>query len=60
MNKNEHLDLEMLVLQRLVGKMTLMLTDLERESLVNTALEEVLNDEGKDFADGLVSVEDEE
>ncbi len=27
MNKNEHLELEILVLQRLVGKMNLMLTD---------------------------------
>ena len=57
MNKNEHLDLEMLLLQRLVGKMTLMMTDVERESLVKTALEEVLNDEGKDFADALAAGE---
>lgn len=57
MNKNEHLDLEMLILQRLVGKMTLMLTDAERESFVKTALEEVLNDKGKAFADGLTAIE---
>jgi len=57
MNKNEHLDLEMLTLQRLVGKMTLMLTDVERESLVKTALEEVLNDKSKAFADGLAAIE---
>jgi archaeal flagellar protein FlaI len=57
MNKNEHLDLEMLTLQRLVGKMTLMLTDVERESLVKTALEEVLNDKGKDLAVGLTASE---
>ncbi len=57
MNKNEHLDLEILTLQGLVGKMTLMLTDVERESLVKTALEEVLHDKGKAFADPLAAGE---
>jgi archaeal flagellar protein FlaI len=51
MHKNEHLELEMLTLQKLVGKMSLMLTDMERESLALTALQEVLNDKGKAFAD---------
>ncbi len=37
--------------------MTLMMTDLERESLVKTALEEVLHDKGKAFADGLAAIE---
>ena len=58
MNENAHLDLEMLTLQKLVGKMTLMLTDLERETLVKTALEEALNDKGKAFADGLAAGEE--
>jgi len=57
MTKNEYLDLEMLTLQRLIGKMTLMLTGVERESLVKTALEEVLHDKGKAFADGLTAGE---
>jgi len=58
MNKNERLDLEMLTLQRLVGKITLMLTEVERENLVRTALEEVLNDKGKAFADNLAAGEE--
>ena len=53
MNKNEHLELEILLLQRLIDKMNLMLTDHEREALVKTALEEVLHDNGKSFAEGL-------
>ncbi len=58
MNKNEYLDLETLTLQRLAGKMSLMLTDLERESLAKIALEEALNDRAKAFAEGLATVED--
>ena len=50
MNTNEYLELEALILQRLTGKMNLMLTDAERESLVRNALQESLNDEGKAFA----------
>jgi len=51
MNKNEYLDLELLTLNRLIGKMTLMLTGAEREALVRIALQEVLSDEGNAFAD---------
>jgi len=50
MNKTQQLELEILTLQRLVGKMTLMLTDEARESLARTALADVLQEEGKDFA----------
>jgi len=57
MKINEYLDLEKLVLQRLVGKMALMLTDDEREGLVKAVLEEVLNDEGKIFAECLVDAD---
>lgn len=57
MDINEYLDLEMLTLQRLVGKMTLTLTDAEREKIVKTALGEVLNNKGGAFADGLTSGE---
>jgi flagellar protein FlaI len=57
MNKNEHLELEKLTLQRLVGRMGLMLTDHERESLVKVALEEVLKGEGSSFAEGIASAE---
>ena len=57
MDTNEQLDLEMLTLQKLVGKMTLMLTDVERENFVKAALEEVLNEKGKAFADGLATSE---
>lgn len=53
MNKNEYLDLEKLLLQRLVGKMTLMLTDAERQDLVKTALQEVLKEAGQAFAGAL-------
>jgi archaeal flagellar protein FlaI len=53
MNENESLDLEILTLQKLEGKMILTSTDPERESLVKTALEEVLRDNGKTFADAL-------
>jgi len=55
MNKNDHLELETLLLQKLSGRMSLMLTDNERESLVRIALQEVLNDEGKDFVGALAS-----
>jgi archaeal flagellar protein FlaI len=55
MKKNEYLDLEKLTLQRLVGKLSLMMADHEREGLVKIALEEVLKDEGRSFADGLAS-----
>jgi len=57
MNKNEHLELEALILQKLAGKMNLMLTDAEREALVKTALQEALADEGKAFANDLSSGE---
>jgi flagellar protein FlaI len=57
MNKNEHLELEILVLQRLVDKMTLMMTDHERETVVKAALEEVLHDNGKAYAEGLAGAE---
>jgi len=57
MDRHKRLDLEQLVLQRLNGKMSLMLTVAERESLVKIALEEVFKDDGKDLADGLVSEE---
>jgi len=54
-NSKEYLDLEILTLQRLAGRLTLMLTDTERESLVRIALQEVLECEGKVFADDLAS-----
>jgi len=57
MNKNEYFNLEALILPRLVGKMSLMLTDHEREALTRAALEETLKDEGKTFADDLASAE---
>jgi len=57
MNKNEYLDLEILTLQRLAGRMTLMLTDAERESLVRIALQEVLSGEGGSFSEILGSGE---
>jgi len=50
MNKHDHLELEKLTLARLIGKMSLMLTDSERDQIARTALEEVLHDEGKAFA----------
>jgi flagellar protein FlaI len=55
MNKNQCLDLESLILQELAGKMTLMLTNDERESLAKAALEKVLNGEGGAFTDGPAS-----
>jgi len=55
MNKNEFLELEKLVLTRLVGRMSLMLADFERENLVKLALQEVLTDEGKALADTVAS-----
>jgi archaeal flagellar protein FlaI len=57
MNKNEHLELETLVLQRLAGKMNLMLTDAERESMVRGALEVTLKEEGGEFAVACASAE---
>jgi flagellar protein FlaI len=53
MNTNDLLDLETLILQKLSGKMTLMQTDLERESLVKIALEETLNESGRSFVSAL-------
>ena len=38
MDKNEQFDLEKVVLQRLEGKMSLMLTGVEREALVKASL----------------------
>jgi len=58
MNKNERLDLEVLLLARLTGKMSLMLTHEERTAAVKTALQELLNDEGKAFASAVASPED--
>ena len=57
MNKNEHLNLEILVLEKLIDKMNLMLTDHERETLVKNALDEVLHDNGKEYAEGLAGGE---
>jgi len=51
MKINEYLDLEKLVLQRLVGKLTLMMSDDDRGVIVKTALEETLKEEGVAFAD---------
>ena len=56
-NKNEYFELERLTLHRLIGKLSLMLTDAEREGFVKIALQEVLNDEGKAFADDMASGE---
>lgn len=56
-HKAKHLELEALLLHKLSGRMALMLTENERERLVRIALEEVLNDEGKAFADSIPSDE---
>jgi flagellar protein FlaI len=58
MHKKEYLELEALLLQKLIGKMTLMLSTDERISVVKAALQELLADEGKAFAHTLVSNED--
>jgi len=58
MHKNEHLELEALLLQRLMGKMTLMQTAEERTSAVKVALQELLADEGKALAHAVSSGED--
>jgi flagellar protein FlaI len=57
MKENEYIDLEILTLQRLSGKLSLMLTDPERESLARAALHDVFSDEGKEFA-GVLSAGD--
>jgi flagellar protein FlaI len=57
MNDNESLDLEILTLAKLEGKMVLTSSDPERESFVKTALEEVLSGNGKAFADALSTIE---
>jgi len=57
MDDNENLDLEIMTLKRLEGRMSLMLTDPEREALVRTALEETLNDNGKAFASSFATSE---
>ena len=57
MSRNENLDLEILIMPRLVGKMSLILTDHEREIIVKDTLEEVLKDEGRDFAQKFSSSE---
>jgi flagellar protein FlaI len=51
MDKDQYLEMEMLLLQRLTGRMSLMLAASEREGLVKTALGELLNDECRAFAD---------
>ncbi len=53
MNKNDYLDLELLVLRKLSGKMSLMMTDDVRQRLARNALDVVLSDEGRTFADAL-------
>jgi len=53
MQDYEYLDLEMLTLEKLAGKMSLMLTGVEREDLAKAALEDVLNGEGKVLGEGL-------
>jgi flagellar protein FlaI len=58
MNKNERLELEILLLEKLTGKMTLMLTHEERTLVVKTALQELINGEGKAFASAVASGED--
>ena len=58
MNKNEHLEVETLLLQRLAGHMTLMQTSEERAVAVKAALQELLNSEGKAFAHAFASGED--
>ncbi|MBF0503707.1 MAG: CpaF family protein [Candidatus Omnitrophica bacterium] len=58
MSKNDQLQLEALLLGRLMGRMTLMQSSEERVSVVKTALQELLNDEGKAFANVLASAED--
>ena len=44
MNKNDYLDLELLVLRKLSGKMSLMMTDDVRQRLARNALDVVLID----------------
>jgi flagellar protein FlaI len=56
-NKNEHLELERLTLLKLAGKMTLMLSDADRQTIIKAALEEVLKDEGSAFANDMASSE---
>ncbi len=58
MHKNERFDLEALLLERLVGKLTLMLSSEERASTVKGALQELLNGEGKAFANAVASGEE--
>ena len=57
MKTNEYLDLENLTLHRLEDKLTLMMSDEEREVIVKNALESVLRDEGKAYADAMSSGE---
>jgi len=57
MPHHQYLELEMMVLTRLVGKMSLMLSDIDRENSVKTALQEVFADEGKSFAEGFTGAE---
>ena len=58
MHKNERLELEALLLERLAGKITLMLTSEERASAVKGALQELLSGEGKAFAHAVLSSEE--
>lgn len=58
MHKNERFDLEALLLERLVGKLTLMLSSEERASTVKGALQELLSGEGKAFANAVASGEE--
>ena len=50
MKTSEYLDLEKLLLDRLAGKLTLMIADDEREAIVRNVLKDVLQDEGKAYA----------
>ncbi len=47
MDKNEYLDLETKALDRLSGKLSLMMSDAERQDLVSSALADELKDENK-------------
>ncbi|MDE2010447.1 MAG: CpaF family protein [Candidatus Omnitrophica bacterium] len=57
MNKNEYLELETILLHKLAGRMSLMLTDGEREAMVRQALTEVLQAEAKDLGQACGSAE---
>ncbi len=53
MNKNDQIELETLLLEKLAGKMSLMLSDEDRQRLTKQELDEVLKSDGILFANAL-------